>query len=142
MIYRFENDADRNINVFIRPMFTPLQDRNLISFSVNGGVVMHEPFFGRDDDTAGIGFGYTRVSSSAAGFDQDTAFYNPGVFTAIRHSETFIEATYQYQVTPWWTIQLDVQYVVIPGAGVVNPNNPTQKVKNEAVIGVRSTIQF
>jgi len=142
MIYRFENDADRNINVFIRPMFTPLQDRNLINFSVNGGVTMHEPFFGRDDDVAGIGFGYTRVSNSASGFDQDTAFYNPGVFSAIRHNETFIEATYQYVVTPWWQIQPDFQYVVIPGAGVVNPNNPTQKVKNEAVIGVRSTITF
>jgi porin len=142
MIYRFENDADRNINVFIRPMFTPLQDRNLINFSVNGGVTMHEPFFGRDDDVAGIGFGYTRVSNSATGFDENTAFYNPGVFTAIRHRETFIEATYQYTVTPWWQIQPDVQYVVTPGAGVVNPNNPTQKVKNEAVIGVRSTITF
>jgi porin len=142
MIYRFEKDPDRSINVFVRPMFTPLQDRNLISFSVNGGLTMHEPFFGRDDDTAGIGFGYTRVSDSATGFDQDTAFYNPGVYSPVRHSETFLEATYQYQVTPWWQIQPDLQYVFNPGAGVLNPNNPTQKVKNETVIGVRTNILF
>ena len=37
---------NRNINLFIRPMFTTLQDRNLISFSVDGGLTMHEPFVG------------------------------------------------------------------------------------------------
>ena len=52
-------DPDRNINVFVRPMFTPLQDRNLIDFSVNAGFTMHEPFLGRDDDTFGIGVGST-----------------------------------------------------------------------------------
>ena len=142
MIYRFEKDPDRNINVFIRPMFTPLQDRNLISFSVNGGLTMHEPIANRDDDTAGIGFGYTHVSNGAVGFDQDTAFYNPGVYAPVRHSETFLEATYQYQVTPWWQIQPDIQYVFNPGAGVVNPNNPSQKIKNETILGVRTNITF
>ena len=70
MIYRFDDDPDRNINVFVRPMFTPLQDRNLISFSLNAGLTMHEPFFGRDDDTAGLGMGFTQVSNSATGLDQ------------------------------------------------------------------------
>jgi len=142
MIYRFPNDSDRNINVFLRAMFTPYQDRNVISFSANGGIVMHEPFFGRDDDTAGVGFGYARVSKAAIDFDRDTAFFNPGVYSPIRSGETFLEATYQYEVTPWWNIQPDVQYVFNPGAGIVNPNEPTQKIKNETVIGVRTTITF
>jgi porin len=142
MIYRFPNDSDRNINVFIRPMFTPLEDRNLINFSVNGGITMHEPFFGRDDDVAGIGFGYTHVSNGASRFDDDTAFFNPGVFSPIRTSETFIEATYQYEITPWWQVQPDIQYVFNPGGGIVNPNNPTQKVKDEAVLGIRTNITF
>jgi porin len=142
MIYRFANDADRNINLFIEPSFTPLQDRNLISFSLDGGVTMHEPIAGRPSDILGLGFGYARVSNSASGFDRDTAFFNPGVYTPVRHSETFIETTYQYQATPWWLIQPDFQYVFNPGAGVANPNAPTQKVKDEAVIGVRTTITF
>jgi porin len=142
MIYRFANGADRNINLFFEPSFTPLQDRNLISFSIDGGVTMHEPIAGRPSDILGLGFGYARVSNSASGFDRDTAFFNPGVYSPVRHSETFIEATYQYQATPWWLIQPDFQYVFNPGAGVVNPNAPTQKVKDEAVIGVRTTITF
>jgi porin len=141
MIWRSE-DPDRNINAFIRPMFTPLQDRNLISFSVNAGVTMHEPILGRDDDTAGLGMGIAQVSSSAAGLSQDQAFYSPSVYTPARHTETFLEATYQYQVMPWWQIQPDVQYVFNPGAGIANPNNPTQRIKDELVLGLRTNITF
>ena len=40
------------------------------------------------------------------------------------------------QVTPWWQIQPDIQYVFNPGAGIVNPERPDgQKIGNEA--GVR-----
>ena len=123
-------------------MFTPLQDRNLVGASVNGGLTLHQPFFGRSDDVAGIGFGYAQISSSASGLDQDRAFFNPGVYSPVRHSETFIEATYQYQATPWWQIQPDFQYFFNPGGGVVNPSAPTQKVRNEAVIGVRTNLTF
>jgi porin len=141
MIWR-SDDPDRNIYAFLRPMFTPLQDRNLIAFSANAGLAMHEPFFGRDDDIAGVGVNFTQVSSGATGFDQDTAFYNPGVYSPIRHNETVFEATYQYEVMPWWQVQPDIQYVLNPGAGVVNPDAPTQKVKNELVLGLRTNITF
>jgi porin len=141
MIWRSE-DPDRNISAFVRPMFTPLQDRNLISFSVNAGLTMHEPFFGRDDDTAGIGMGVARVSNSVSGFDADTAFYNPTVYSPVRHTETFLEATYQYEVMPWWQVQPDIQYIFNPGAGIANPYDPSQKLKNEFVVGLRTNVTF
>jgi porin len=43
---------------------------------------------------------------------------------------------------PWWQIQPDIQYVFNPGGGIVNPDNLNQRVKNEAVLGVRTTISF
>jgi porin len=135
------NEADRSIAVFLRAMGTPLGDRNLINFSLNAGAVFHEPFLGRDDDTAGIGMGYAHVSSRAAALDQATAFYT-GAFTPTRGGETFLEATYQYQVTPWWQLQPDLQYVFNPGAGIANPNDPTQRVRNETVVGLRTNITF
>jgi len=142
MLYRFENDPGRNIDLFVKPTFTPLQDRNLVNFSLNGGLTMQEPFVGRAKDVFGVGAGYARISDSASAFDQDRAFFNPGVYSPVRRSETFIEATYQYQATDWWQIQPDFQYIFNPGAGVANPDNPAQKVKNEAVIGARTTITF
>jgi len=141
-IWRSKDDANRNINVFIRPMFTPLQDRNLISFSVDGGLTLHEPFEGRSDDTFGLGMGVGRVSNSASGYDRDLVFYEPAVYTPVRGTETFLEATYQLQAAKWWQIQPDIQYVFNPGAGLANPNDPTQKIKNELVIGLRTNITF
>jgi porin len=142
MIYRWADDPDRNINVFVRPMFTPLQDRNLISFSLNAGLVIHEPFLGRDDDTFGLGMGYAQVSSGASAYDRSYAAYNPGAFAPVRSGETYFEATYQYEPMPWLQIQPDAQYVLNPGAGVANPNEPGTKVHNEIVIGVRVNAQL
>ncbi len=142
MIYRWADDPDRNISVFLRPMFTPLQDRNLISFSLNSGLTMHEPFFGRDDDTFGLGMGYAHVSAHASGYDRDAAFNNPGVFVPVRGGETFVEATYQYQATAWLQIQPDAQYVFNPGAGIANPNSPNTKIHDEAVFVLRANMQL
>jgi len=141
-IWSSKDDPNRNINVFIRPMFTPLQDRNLISFSVDAGLTVHEPIVGRSDDTFGLGMGLGRVSNSARDYDRNQEIFNPTVYTPVRGTETFIEATYQIQATKWWQIQPDIQYIFNPGAGLANPNDPTQKIKNELVIGLRTNITF
>jgi porin len=141
MIWRAA-DPDRNINVFVRPMFTPIQDRNLINFSLNAGVTMHEPIFGRDDDTFGLAIGYTHVSLDQQAFDRETAYYNLGTYVPVRSGETFIEATYQYQASAWLQIQPDFQYAIYPGAGLANPNNPNKRIGNEAVVGLRINAQL
>jgi porin len=141
MLWRSFDDPDRNVNAFLRVMGTPDADRNLITFSLNAGLTMHEPFFRRDDDTFGIGIGYAKVSGRASGLDQDTAAAS-GTYVPARGGETFIEATYQYQVTPWLQLQPDAQYVFMPGGGVLDPTNPGRRVQNEAVLGLRTTILF
>jgi porin len=140
-IWQDPEEEDRTVSIFFRPMGTPLMDRNLIDFSLNAGFTFHEPFLHRDDDTFGVGMGYAHVSGRAAALDRDTAFFT-GAVTPVRSGETFVEVTYQYQVTPWWQLQPDFQYVFNPGAGVANPNDPTGRVKNEAVIGLRTNILF
>ena len=60
----------------------------------------------------------------------------------MRSSEFFFEATYQYQIAPWWNLQPDFQYIVRPSGGIVNPLNPDHLIQNEAIIGVRTTITF
>jgi len=116
MIWRSKDDSGRNINIFIRPMFTTLEDRNLITFSADAGLTMHEPIVGRGDDTAGLCVGVARVSSGASGYDKDLEFYEPAVYTPVHGTETFIEGTYQIQATKWLQIQPDIQYVFNPGA--------------------------
>jgi len=130
-----DEDADRTINFFARAMGTPELDRNLIDFSLNAGFNFHEPIPHRSDDSFGIGMGYANVSSRAGDLDQDSGL-------PVRSGETFVEVTYQYELTPWCQLQPDFQYVFHPGGGAANPNAPGQRIKDEAVIGLRMNILF
>ena len=64
------------------------------------------------------------------------------LYVGARRAKRFVEATYQIQVAPWWQVQPDFQYIFNPGAGIVNPNDPAQRVKNELVVGLRTNITF
>ena len=86
--------------------------------------------------------GIAQVSSGASGFAQDIAFYTPEIFSPQRTAETYLEATYQYQVTGWWQLQPDIQYFFNPSGGIADPNDPTRKIGNEVVIGLRTNITF
>ncbi|MDR3098665.1 MAG: carbohydrate porin, partial [Paraburkholderia sp.] len=59
-----------------------------------------------------------------------------------RSAETVLEATYQYQVAPWWQLQADFQYFFRPAGGIPDPQNVSRRVGDEAVVGVRTTIAF
>jgi len=140
MIWRSNDDADRTLNGFVRIMGTPQEDRNLVDLSLNAGLTLHDPLPHRDDDTFGIALGYAKVSSSASALDRDTGHFTDSNYP-VRSGETFIEATYQYQLTPWCQIQPDLQYVFNPGGGIPDPR-ADHKIKDELVIGMRVNISF
>jgi porin len=140
MIWRPAEDSPRSVSLFARLMGAP-GDRNLINFSLNAGVTLKAPLPGRDDDTFGVGFGIAKVSPATAGFDADTAVFS-GSPVPNRGTETFIEVTYQIQVSGWWQVQPDFQYVFNPGGGILDPDNPSQRVANEAIFGLRSIVTF
>lgn len=141
-IWQDANEANRSLNVFVRPMGTPLGDRNLVDFSVNAGLTLSEPFLGRDDDTVGLGMGYAHVSGRASDLDRDSGILG-GFRGPVRSGEYFVELTYQYQLTPWCQVQPDFQYVFNPGGGVANPESSSgRRVQDEAIIGLRVNITF
>lgn len=142
MIWRSKDDPSRTLNVFVRPMFTPYPDRNLVSASINAGAALKAPLPGRDSDTFGVEMGTAWASSGASGFDRQMQVFQPSVYTPVRGSETFLEATYQFQVLPSWQIQPDVQYFINPGLGIANPDEPAQRIKNEFVVGLRTNVNF
>jgi porin len=108
---------------------------------MNFGFTLHDPIPQRDDDTLGLGMGFAQVSGRASDADRDTRAVT-GTFFPIRSSETFIELTYQYQFTPWCQLQPDFQYVFNPGAGVLDPSAAGQRIKDEAVLGIRVNLLF
>jgi porin len=139
MIWRPDPDEPRSLGVFARVMGAP-NDRNLVAWAANLGLVLKAPFAGRDNDSAGIALTYIKVSNSVKGLDEDTLSFNGGPY-GVRTSETTLEATYQYQVNPWWQLQADAQYTFNAGAGQ-NPSDPTQPLRNTFVVGVRTNITF
>jgi porin len=51
-----------------------------------------------------------------------------------------IEMMYQAQLAPWWMLQPEVQYIIRPGAGVLNSDGSLRP--NAWVIAVRSALSF
>jgi len=122
------------VNVFGRIMGAP-STQNFISFFFHGGVTFVAPLPGRDNDQAGLDFGIGKVSTRASGLDQDSG-------QPRRTTEELFELTYQAQVLPWLVVQPDIQYIVNPGAGVVDPNDSTHNLRNEFVAGARVITTF
>jgi len=133
-IWQSTADGARSLNVFGRIMGAP-SNQNFISFSFNGGVTLAAPIPGRNNDNAGIDLGIGKVSSRAADADADAGLQRQG-------TEELIELTYQASIAPWLVVQPDFQYIVNPGGGVQNPNDPKQNLRNELVIGARAIVTF
>ncbi|MBS6360296.1 carbohydrate porin [Burkholderia sp.] len=140
MVWRPAADSPRAVGVFAAVMGAP-GDRNTIDLGINAGVTLKAPFAGRDNDVAGLAVGYVKIGSHARALDGDTgAFTTPGY--PVRRAETVVEATYQYQVTPWWLVQADVQHFFRPSGGIPNPNAPGARIGDETVVGVLTTVTF
>ncbi|MEJ0019254.1 MAG: carbohydrate porin [Acetobacteraceae bacterium] len=134
-LYRTENGG---LSAFARIAGSP-GDRNLVSFYLDAGLAYKGLFPSRGDDTAGIGFGYARIGGNARGLDQDTRnFGSPGF--PIRDQEMVLELSYQFQVTPWMTLQPDLQRVFHPGGNVQNPDGSIRR--DALVLGLRSALTF
>ncbi len=138
LVHRPSPDSDGGLGVTARIMGAP-SDRNLVDFFVQGGVTYKGPF-GRANDTTGIGVEWARIGARArAG---DIAAGQGAPVGPVRSSETVIEATYQAQIEPWWQVQPDFQYVFNPGGGIADPGNPTRRIGDAAVFGLRSVVTF
>ncbi len=141
MVWRAAGGGAQSVNLFTRLMGAP-GDRNLVDFAANLGLVMKAPLPGRDADTLGLAGGFTKIGRHALEADQDAARLDPGTYSPLRSSESYLELTYQYVPVGWLTVQPDAQYTFMPGAGIVDPNAPDRRISNELVLGVRSTIVF
>jgi porin len=138
MLWRPGEDSARILGAFVRLMGAP-GDRNPLSFSANSGLTLAAPFDGRDNDVAGLGIGYVQAGSHSIGLQQDSNAYSAQQ-VPLQSNETIAEATYQYQFTPWWQLQGDVQYIWNTGGGIPSPSHPSQKVGNSLLFGLRTSI--
>lgn len=131
--------GSRDLSVFLRGQVVPA-DRNLVSWQVDGGFGIKGPFKSRSKDTLTVGLAYSRISSDVMVLDEERVA--AGGTGPIRSGELTFEVSYVAQISPWWSLQPDFQYIVRPRGGLPDPANPSASIPNATVIGLRSTIKF
>jgi porin len=140
-LWRKPGTENGGLSGFVRFATSPRQDRSPIYVYVDAGLTWKGTFPGRDDDIVGIAFAWANLSHSLRSLDHDI-FTFTGVNQPIQSSEMVLEVTYRAPITPWLTLQPDFQYIIRPGGGVPNPNNPPAAIGNAAVFGLRSVVTF
>jgi porin len=137
-LYRAPGTDDQGLSGFARAGGVP-NDRNLVNFYADGGLVYKGLVPGRPNDKVGIAAAYARVGDNARGLDADIGLFG-GFLYPVRSSETVIEMMYQTQLAKWWVLQPDLQYVINPGGGVLNPDGSLRR--NALIIDVRTVLNF
>lgn len=117
----------RTITAFCRSGYAP-GGRNVVDWYADAGLHFTGLIPGRADDVAGIAFAYSHFSHAYRRFEQS-------VNNLSAHDrEMIIEATYCAQMTPWWTIQPDVQCIITPAG--------SDDCDNAVIIGLRTSVAF
>jgi porin len=135
LIWRVPGSEDvEGVGLFGRLIGAP-SGRNLVDFYAEGGITFSGMIPHRPEDTLGIGFAYTGISSEVHTSDVDSGL------PVARNYEALLEIGYTMQIKPGWTLQPDFQYFWQPGGNVPNESR-NGAVENAAVAGIRSTINF
>ncbi|WP_239988792.1 carbohydrate porin [Paramagnetospirillum kuznetsovii] len=140
MLWKTPGTADGGLSTFFRTTVLP-EDRNQLPFAFDTGLTYKGLFEGRDDDVAAIGFAYGRISPALAARDSDARRMNTST-AQVRDFEAAVELTYRYQVTPWWTIVPDAQYIFHPAGGAGLPDRPATPIPDAAVLGLRTVFKL
>jgi len=121
-VYEESGNSGRGLKVFAR-LGAANGDVNRFDYAGSAGAVYTGLFPGRDKGQLGLGIESAHTSGK----------YRKSAGTADA-ATTAIEVCYSDTLTPWLTMQPDIQYIVNPGA------DPAQK--NAVVTGARVTAKF
>jgi len=122
----FREKGDEGLGFFGRVSFAP-PDRNVYSFYFDTGFTYRGLVPGRDGDTAGIALGFGKTTP---GWEREVSA-NGGIPGG---SQTVLEATYQIEITPWFLLQPDLQFIIQPAGQSDLPNS--------LALGARATLVF
>ena len=141
MLWRRPDTATQGLAAFLRVGYAP-PDRNLFSLEVDAGLTFKGLFPIRELDLLGVGAAYGRIGY-ARRLDRDQVLFT-GIERPVRDYEAVLELTYQARISPWWTLQPDLQLIFHPGGHTAAPFPAPvgQPIPNALVLGLRSTITF
>jgi porin len=112
-------DDERGVGCFLQ-FGTADDEVSDIDLHLGSGVAWRGPVDSRPDDVVGFGASRVQFSDRSPAYDEST--------------ETIFELFYHYQVTPWFTLKPDVEYVIDPGGD--------SSIDDALVLTLRARIDF
>ncbi len=130
--------AKQGLVGFFRVAGAP-SDRNLAQFGIDGGLVYKGLIPKRDWDTLALAATYLQISDDIRRAQSDInstalAFGAAAPFSSISDYEAALELSYKLQLTAWWTVQPDFQYVFHPGGSAA--------ISDAVVFIIQTTLRF
>ncbi len=113
---------DKGLGIFTHIGFCP-PISSLINFHIDSGLNHKGLIPTRDNDVLGVAFAYGHLNNNPQGNDENSI---PGY-------EIGTKVTYQIELTSWFSLQPDLQYVLHPSG---------TDIANALVLGARATISF
>jgi porin len=145
LLYRVPGTDDHGLCAFLRLGGAP-GDRDLVSFYADGGFTYKGPFEGRGDDVVSLGAAYAGISDQAERLVGDLQRLGAGKSVPFRTPdyEGVIEINYQATLSPWWTMEPDLQMVLHPTQAVIRPTalTPLPRMGNALILGLRTSVRF
>ena len=99
----------------------PIPTRPCCNIIWEAGLLYRGTFPGRDLDTIGLAVNQSRISNQLVAAQNTQNGIMPGS-VAVQSAETDIELNYRAQLTPWFSLMPNIQYVIQPNA---TPRFPT-----------------
>lgn len=139
LLWRRSGLSDSGLGAFVRLGGDPPQ-RNLIGFHLDGGLTWAAPF-GRDNDQIGVAISYEHVGDGDRDVAADFRALS-GLAVPMPDFESALEVSYQAAVTPYLILQPDLQWILHPGARLLDKADPAAAPGNALVLGLRSAVNF
>lgn len=127
MLLRNPDRLESGLNAFITFVVSPDEDKSVMPYYINGGLIYEGLMPSRPHDKLDLGF-YSAVFGDKLRSAQHAASL-PG-----QTSETNIELNYQVQLSPYLYIRPNLQYVIKP--------NGLKTIDNALVVGAEVGITF
>ena len=127
MLYRDAGRPETGLNAFVTFVVSPDEDKSPIPYYLNGGLIYEGLIPCRPNDKTALGF-------YSGWFGQDLRKAQRSAGLASQTSETNIELNHQVQLTPWFYLRPNIQYVIKP--------NGLDEIENALVLGVEAGITF